>query len=224
MPDLSFHVDGAEAVAFAATPTLAFKLRIANAGGEKVHSVLLRCQIQIETVRRRYDGGEQSRLSDLFGPPEEWSRTLRTLFWTRIDLSVPGFVGETAVDLPVPCTYDFDVAATKYFDGLADGEAPLCLLFSGTVFYATEGRPVQVFQIPWEKEANFRLPVRVWREMMDRHHPNAAWLSVRKDVFDRLRRYKSRCALPTWENALESLLDRSEEPAGIDGGAGPSIP
>jgi hypothetical protein len=41
---------------------------------------------------------------------------------------------------------------------------------------------------------------------MDHYYPNSAWLCLRKDVFDRLYEYKRQRGLPTWEQALESLL------------------
>jgi hypothetical protein len=47
---------------------------------------------------------------------------------------------------------------------------------------------------------------------MDQHYPNSAWLSLRREVFDRLSTYKSRQGLPTWEDALERLLSAAEEP------------
>src|SRR4051794_27814516 len=123
MPDLSFQVEGAEAVPFAASPMLAFKLRVANADAEEsIQSVALRCQIQIEAARRKYDAGEQERLLDLFGEPERWSRTLRAMLWTHANVTVPPFQGSTVVDLPVQCTFDFNVAAAKYFAGLEGGE------------------------------------------------------------------------------------------------------
>ena len=49
---------------------------------------------------------------------------------------IPAFTGSTIADLQIPCTFDFNVAATKYFHGVSDGEIPLSLLFSGTLFYA----------------------------------------------------------------------------------------
>ena len=139
------------------------------------------------------------------------SQTQRPMLWTHARVTVPAFAESIVVDLPVPCTFDFNVAATKYFYALEEGEVPLCLLFSGTVFYEAEEEGLQVGQIPWDKETNFRLPVRVWKEMMDHYYPNSAWLCLRKDVFDRLYRYKMRRGLPTWEQALESLLPAAEE-------------
>ena len=47
---------------------------------------------------------------------------------------------------------------------------------------------------------------------MERHYPNTAYLCVRKDVFDRLDRFRSRRGLPSWEQALERLLAAVEEP------------
>lgn len=211
MPDLSFRVEHAEPLRFAAAPTLIFKLRISDAGESPIHAVALRCQIRLEPARRRYAPGEEERLLDLFGERHRWSQTLRPMLWTHASLIVPPFSGSTLVDLPIPCTYDFNVAATKYFYALEDGEAPLCLLFSGSIFYAAEAGSLQVAPISWEKEATFRLPVRVWKEMMDLYYPNTAWLSLRQDTFDRLYQYKSRRGLPTWEQALDGLLDAVQE-------------
>src|SRR5271170_1627173 len=167
MPDLSFKIDEAIVVPFAIAPTLAFKLRIDNANaGQAIHSVALRCQIQIEVTRRRYTPEEQAGMRDLFGEPDRWSQTLRSLLWTHANVVVPSFQGSTLVDLPIPCTFDFNVAATKYFEGLTDGEIPLNLMFSGTVFYADPDDVLQVAPISWELETKFKLPVKVWRDMM----------------------------------------------------------
>jgi hypothetical protein len=205
--DLNFQVEGVEAVAFAAAPTLALKLRIANAApAEQIQAILLRCQIQLEVTRRRYQPGEREKLFDLFGPPPEWGRTLRRILWTQVSVNVPAFAGSTAVDLPVPCTYDLNVATTKYFHALADGDVPLRLLFSGTVFYAGDRGALQAVQIPWEKEAVFRLPVHAWRDMMDHYYPNSAWLCLRKDLLDRLAQYKQGSGSVTWEQTFENLL------------------
>jgi hypothetical protein len=211
MPDLSFKVEGAEVAKFSASPQLAFKLRITNADpAETVHSVALRCQIQIEVTRRRYAAEEQENLRDLFGEPDRWSQTLRNLLWTHVNVNVPPFKGETVVELPVPCTFDFNVGATKYFHGLGDGEVHLCLMFSGTIFYAAEGEHFQVSPISWEKDARFKLPVKVWREMMDSYYPNSAWLCLRRDLFERLYEYKVRHGILTWEQALENMLQAEE--------------
>jgi hypothetical protein len=211
MPDLSFRIEEASAVSFAAAPTLAFKLRIENAvADEMIHTVALRCQIQIEVTRRRYTGEEQGRMRDLFGEPDRWSQTLRSLLWTHANIVVPSFCDSTLVDLPVPCTFDFNVAATKYFEGLTDGEIPLNLMFSGTVFYASSDDVLQVMPISWEQEAKFRLPVKAWREMMNSYYPNCVWLTLRRDVFERLYQYKRQHGIPTWEQALEEMLPVEE--------------
>jgi hypothetical protein len=217
MPDLNFQVEGAEPQRVAAEPLLLFKLRVteavpAGAAPKSIHTVVLRCQVRIEPGRRRYGAREQDRLLDLFGTPERWGQTVRPLLWTQVNLGVPAFAGSAVVDLPVPCSYDFSLAATKYFDALEEGEIPLCFLFSGTVFYESEDGGLQVAQIPWDKEAYFRLPAATWRSLMDHYYPNSAWLCLRKDVFDRLSQYKSRRNLPTWEQALEKLLSAAEGP------------
>ena len=212
MPDLHFEVEGVEPQRFAASPSLLFKLRLMETGKPPtpIQTVVLRCQIRIEPARRRYTDAERERLLDLFGTPERWGQTLRPMLWTHAVAVVPSFTGAAAVDLPVPCTYDFSVAATKYFGGLEGGEIPLCFLFSGTIFYEAEDGALQATQISWEKEAYYRLPAATWQGLMDHYYPNSAWLNLHKDVFDRLSRYKSRQGLPTWEKALERLLAAGE--------------
>jgi hypothetical protein len=212
VPDLSFRIEGAGAVQFAASPLVGLALRVDNVPpNEVIHTVALRCQIQIEATRRHYTSEEQTRLTDLFGEPDRWSRTLRSLLWTHVSVVVPKFAGSTIVELQVPCTFDFNVAATKYFAALADGDLPLCLLFSGTTFYENHEGGLQVSPIPWEKEARFRLPIAVWRDVIDTYYPNTAWLCLRRDVFDRLHAHKMRRGIPTWEQTIEELLPAAKE-------------
>jgi len=211
MPDLSFQIECAEVTAYSATPQLTFKLRLTSTTPEeRIHTVALRCQIQIEVARRRYTAEDQEKLRDLFGEADGWSRTLRNLLWTHLSVNVPAFEGSTVVDLPIPCTFDFNVAATKYFHGLGDGDVPLGLMFSGTVFYAPPEGGLQVAPISWDKESRFSLPVKVWREMMDRYYPGSAWLCLRRDVFERLYDHKVRHGIPTWEEAIERMLPAVE--------------
>jgi hypothetical protein len=211
MPDLDFRVEDAEVLKFAAVPSLLFKLRIENLEEEPIRSVALNTQIRIAATRRHYDTVEQERLLEVFGEPHRWGNTLRSLLWTHTNLQIPPFSGSTVIDMPVPCTYDLEVIGSKYFYALEDGEVPLEFLFSGTVYYAGEGGRLQIARISWEKEAEFRLPVRLWKEMMERYFPNSAWIRLRKDAFDRLYDYKVRMGLPTWEAAVEALLRASEQ-------------
>jgi uncharacterized protein DUF6084 len=208
VPDLSFQIESAAAVPFGAVPLLEFKLELVNQDAStRVHSGVLRCQIRIEATRRRYGVEEQARLLDLFGEPERWGTTLKPLLWTHTTIAVPQFADRTVLDVPVPCSFDFTVAATKYFDGLLAGEVPLDFLFSGTVFYeSVESGPLHVEPIPWDKEARFRLPVKTWRDLMDHYYPNGAWLRLRRDTFERLSEYKRQHGIPTWEEALERIL------------------
>jgi len=211
MPNLDFSVDGAEVLRFAAVPSLLFKLRIANLEEEPIRSVALNTQIRIAATQRHYDAAEQERLLELFGEPSRWKDTLRSLLWTHTVVHVPPFSGSTVADMPVTCTYDLEVVAAKYFYALEDGEVPLEFLFSGTIFYAGEDGRLQVARISWEKDAEFRLPVRLWKEMMERYFPNSAWIRLHRDAFDQLYDYKIRRGLPTWETAIEALLHASEQ-------------
>ena len=212
MPDLRFAIAGVDAVANAAAPLLAFKLQIVNAPGDEIiHTVALRVQIQIEVTRRKYDSGEQARLQDLFGEPDRWGQTLRNMLWTHTSMVVPRFTGSTMADLQIPCTFDFNVAATKYFHGVTGGDLPLCFQFSGTVFYQGSDQTLQVAPISWDKEAKYRLPVKVWKDLMEAYYPNSAWLALQRDTFEKLYQFKVREGIPTWEEALERALNALPE-------------
>ena len=210
MPDLRFQVESAEATPNAATPLLTFKVRATDAEMLPIHSIALRVQVQIEPPRRRYTPEEQEHLKDLFGEPERWSKSMHPLLWTNLSVNVPAFDGSTIIDVPVPCTFDFNVAVTKYIYGLEEGEIPTTLLFSGTVFHA--GRMgLQVAQIPWDREASYRLPVQLWKEMMELYYPHTTWLCLQRDVFEKLYKFKAQHGIPTWERALERILELTEE-------------
>ncbi len=209
MPELSFRIEAAAAPAYTAAPTLILELRVGNnPPHEIIHTIVLRCQVQIEPARRRYSTQEQTRLHDLYGEPSRWAQTVRPLHWMNTSVTVPSFSDATLVKLELPCSFDFNVAATKYFHSLQSGEIPLTVMFSGTMFYADSDGRLQATQIPWDSEASFRLPVEVWRQMMNAHYPNTAWLCLQRDVFEKLLDYKVRNAVPTFEQALEELLNQ----------------
>lgn len=212
MPDLSIEVEHARVVPFAAAPTVAFGLRVANRpAAETIHNIALRCQIQIEATHRQYDRENGVPLLDLFGAPARWNETMHSILWTHASAFVPSFEGSTAIEVHVGCSFDFNVAATKYFYGLTDGEVPLLFLFSGSIFYEAPDGALQVYPISWEKEARFRLPIVTWRELMDAYYPNTNWLVVRRDTFDRLYRYKLQHGIPTWDAVIEQVLDDAGE-------------
>jgi len=212
MPELNFQIEGAKPVLHGASPLLAFELKVTNSGSEPaIHTVVLRAQIQIEVTRRRYTPEEQAKLLDLFGEPSRWGQTLKNMLWTNAIVIVPGFEKETIAQLEVPCTFDFNVGATKYFHGLSEGDLPLNFLFSGTVFYADGNEQLQVAPISWEKEAKFKLPLKTWKDLIDHYYPNSAWLYLRRDVFDRLYQYKVRHGIPSWEQVIERVLAGTEE-------------
>jgi hypothetical protein len=206
IPDLSFEVAGVAAERYSAAPTLNFALRIERAGGGLVRSILLDTQIQIAARRRPYGEAEQAWLIELFGTPDRWGTTLRTLLWTRTTLVVPPFTDSVLINLPIACSYDLEVNASSYLSGLQDGDVPLEFLFSGSVFYTGPEGMLQTARISWDREAEYRLPVSVWREAMDRHFPGSAWVRLGRPAFDLLRAYKAEHGLRTLEDAVERLI------------------
>ncbi|MEU1878803.1 DUF6084 family protein [Streptosporangium sp. NPDC020072] len=213
MTDLGFSCLDARPDPFAAAPTLLFRLRLTEPDGGRVQAAVLRCQIRVEPRRRRHTPREAELLGDLFGDPSRWGTTLTALQFANVSATVPGFTGETEIDLPVPVTYDLEVAAARYFAALDDGEIPLILLFSGTVFTRTP-QGLSAGQVPWDREARHRLPVAVWRELMDRHFPGQGWLRLDRETLRELGRFKSARALTTWDETVRALLAQTREAAG----------
>lgn len=206
---MGFEVVGAEVDAAGAAPTVSVALRITAAPGQQVQSILLRCQVRIEPERRRYDHDEQARLLDLFGEPHRWSETVKPFQLSHITLPVRGFTDSTEVTLPLALSYDLEVGVGKYLHALRDGAVPLLLLFSGTVFHrAADG--LQVEQIPWDREAQYDLPVSVWTAAIDAHYPGTGWLRLQRETIDALQAYKNRHTMPTWDDVVTRLLEEAD--------------
>lgn len=212
MPDFDFHISGARAATDGLTPLMVFDLEIENdPPNERIQSVLLQTQVRIEAVRRRYDDQERERLLDLFGRPEDWGRTLRDLIWSNQSTTVPSFNDRTTVELTIPCTFDLNVAATKYFYGIEGGEIPLVFLFTGTVLYS-DGSRTLIQRISWDKECRYRMPVERWKALMDEHYAGSAWMYLDRDLVDRLFMYKQRHGCASWNDAIARLLAAADEP------------
>ncbi|WP_181776998.1 DUF6084 family protein [Amycolatopsis pittospori] len=213
MADLVFDCVDAAPERYGVVPSLNLRLRISEVSGERIEAIALRCQIRIEPHRRRYSPQEAEQLRDLFGETGRWADTVKPMQFTTVSAMVPGFTGATTIELPVPVTYDLEIASTKYFNAVSDGVIPLLLLFSGTVFGKNEGR-MSVQQVPWSKETSYDLPVKVWRETVDLHFPGSAWLRLDRETLNALQRYKSRNALPTWSGTVAALLEAAERREG----------
>ena len=207
MPDLDFQVGSAEPAERGLVPLIHFRISIVNrTPAEKIQNVLLHAQIQIQSPQRSYTATEKEKLRELFGRPEDWGQTLRNKLWAHANTIVPAFTDRTEALLAVPCTFDLNVAATKYFYALENGDVPLLFLFSGTIFYCGPDGRLQIQQISWDKECAWRMPVDTWRKMMDQHYPNIAFLWLERGVFDRLYEFKRKHSFATWEGVIDRLL------------------
>jgi hypothetical protein len=218
MPELNFQVTGVESAARSLVPLLHFKFKVSSTNPtDAIQGLLLNAQIQIQSPQRNYSPPEKERLLDLFGTPDRWGQTLRNRLWTYANCTLGAFTGTTETILPVPCTFDLNVAAVKYLYALEQGEVPLLFLFSGSVFYLSAEGKLQVERISWEKECTYRMPIELWKRLMDEHYPNCGWMYLKRDVFDRLYAYRRAHGFTNWDQAVESLLvtqeDKSEVPS-----------
>ncbi len=209
-PDPEFAVIGARSVRYAATPMLTLDLQITEPSGRQIYMVALTIQLMIEPARRSYDDATRERLFELFGAPERWAVTTRSLVWSQLDVVVPAFTAATTVAVPIACNYDMELAAAKYLHSLPDGEAPLALHFNGMIYYAGEDGALQMVLVPWTKSIDFRMPVSVWTKTIDHYYPNTTWLAVRNETFEGLQREKLRRGLATLDACVSALLDEAD--------------
>lgn len=212
MADLTIDCVDVRPERYGTSPTMIFRLRITENSATPIHAIALRVQIRIEPQRRRYSPGESELLMSLFGEPSRWAETLKPMQFTTVSAMVPSFTGSTEIDVPVPCSYDLEVAAGKYFHALSDGIVPFVLLFSGTAFSKGQ-QGFWVDQVPWHLESDYRMPVEAWQQLMDLYFPNEGWVRLRRDTLDALMRYKAKHAIPSWDAAMEKLLAEAGEAA-----------
>jgi hypothetical protein len=210
MSDYTFSVLDVFVEPYAVAPQLTARVRVEEATGQPVHAIALRCQLRIQPQRRPYGPGEQGGLVGIFGDRERWVDTLRPLLWMQCNTTVQGFTGSTELDLPLPCTYDFDVVGSRYLHALDAGAVPLTFLFSGTVFTrGVAGFGVQ--QVPWDCEADHDMPVAVWRQLIDAHYPGTGWIRMDRDALALLERFRAERGLTSWEETVHQLLaDRQQ--------------
>jgi hypothetical protein len=201
MSDFVFDCLGVHAEPYAAAPTLLLRLRISETSGRRIQAIALRCQLRIQPIRRRYSDEEAARLADLFGERSRWGDTLKPIQLATLSVLVPAFTGAVEIEVPLPVSYDLEVATGQYFHALDEGEVPLLMLFSGTVF-----TPDGIVQVPWDRECEHRMPVAVWRDLMNLYFPGGGWLRLTRETLDALQEFKHRNTIPTWDAAVTALL------------------
>jgi uncharacterized protein DUF6084 len=205
MTMLAISVLGAQPSPQTASPGITFRLRVEERSGARVHSMTLRCRVQISARCRRYAEDEQSRLYELFGDFSQWERTLRTVTWSQSTLVVSAFDGRIDIDLSVPCTYDLQVAAAKYLHAIRDRRVPLTFLFSGMMFQVAGGG-LRIEPVPWDLETSYQMRASIWHAAMDQFFPGRGRLMLRRDTIDRLQAFRGQHAVVSWDEAIDLLL------------------
>ena len=210
MPELDFEIVSAEVKPHSAVPTLLFKMLVSNRNeNEEVYAAALKCQVLIEATRRSYDEELKTGLREVFGDPDRWEETVRSLMWMTITIPVSRFRKSAIVDIAIPVCEDHITAAGKYFFTVKKGEIPLAFLFSGTLFFAGPEGGVQITQVPWHKEASYRMPADLWNQMMEIYFPGSRWVKLSSETFNRIYQYKARNNFTSLEECVEWLLKES---------------
>jgi hypothetical protein len=207
IPEPEFAITGAAHMAFAATPTMLFTATATDDSGLAIQSIALTAQVMIDPAKRGYDPETRERLAELFGPPASWAPATSGLPWARVSAAVPGFTGSTTFGLEVPCTYDLEVAAAKYFYAVEDGEIPLSFHFNGNVFYRPPGGQLTIVPVSWSSTAQYRMEVSVWRAMIAEHYPGGGWIRLNDATLAALNQRRARRGLPSFDACVEELLE-----------------
>jgi hypothetical protein len=208
-PEPEFSVLSMNAVKYAAAPMLNFDLHVTESSGRQVYMIALTIQVMLEPARRSYDDATRERLKGLFGEPERWSVTTRSLVWAQVDVVVPAFTAATTVTVPIACSYELEVAAAKYFHSLTDGEVPLAFHFNGTIYYKDYDGQMQMVLVPWTRSCDYRMPVSVWQDMIAMYYPNTAWIALNGATIDALQSEQVNRGLATADALIMRLLEES---------------
>ena len=209
MREIACRLESVAELKYAVVPTIVLGLRVS--ANQPVSGVDLRCQIMVDVPSRAHSSTERSRLTKLYGDTTASAAPLHPLLWAHTSANFPAFDRQCAVDLTVPVSFDFDVAVTKYFHGLEGEGIPLRLHFSGMIFYRDVRDQLQIARIPWTTEAGGQLPLGLLRSLRDRYYPGSTWLRMPRATFARLFDYKQGVGAPSWEIALDRLLDAADE-------------
>lgn len=210
VPEPEFTVLSASARRHAAVPAIEFDVSVSEPTGRQVYVIALSAIVMIEPARREYDDESKERLVELFGPPERWGTTTTAIVWNRSDVLVPTFTGSTTFRVPVPVSYDLEVAGAKYFDAVSAGTIPLALNFNGTIHYRDDDGRLQVTLVPWSCSAEFAFPVEIWREAIDHAYPHRRWVTLHDETLRALLADKARRGVPTVDAAIAALLGESQ--------------
>lgn len=207
VPEPEFEITHAGHLAFAAAPTMVFQARATDTGAHEIQSLALSVQVMIEPASRGYDPDTRSRLTELFGPPARWAASTQGLYWGQVAIVVPSFRESTGFAIELPCTYDLEVAAAKYFHALDYGGVPLAFHFSGQVFYRGKDGRLQVTLVPWSRTSHFLMPVAAWKAMITEHYPGVGWVKLSEETLRALNERRASRGLPTFDACVRELLD-----------------
>lgn len=207
---LEFTILGAEPIEYSATPGVRFHLHVSEPEGREVYTIALSSQIHIDPARRTYDDATRARLVELFGAPERWGATTHSFQWARVESLVPTFTGSTAFTLELPCTYDLEVAASRFFHSLPDGNVPLTFHFNGTVLYSGAEERLQVVLVPWSCSSRWSMPVEVWKRTIAAHYPGGGWIRLTEETLEQLSQHKAERGQHTFDDTVRTLLHGRE--------------
>lgn len=205
-PDPEFTVVGARAEEYAASPTVVFSLRVREPSEREIYTIALSVRILVDPTGRSYNEEAREALFDLFGPAEHMAASMQSLVWGQVGVLAPSFTGEETFDVSVPCTYDLEVATSKYFASLPDGVAPLDFHFNGTILYSGEDDRLQIVHVPWRCTARYRMPVAVWRQAVDASFAQTGWIRLHDETLARLRRRQAERGAPSFDALVAELL------------------
>ena len=173
-----------------------FVAAIDSRAAHAIRSVLLDVQIQIAAPAAVYDPGRAGAAGRAVRRARALGHTLRTLLWLRTTVVVPPFTGATVVDLRRAVHLRLrghGVALPRTRSTTARCRSSSCS--AGPSSTPAPAGALQTARIALGREAEYRLPVAVWRETMDSYFPGSAWLRLRPRRLRPAVAYRARHAL-----------------------------
>ena len=142
-----------------------------------IYTIALRCQINVDPARRRYDADPASDCPSCSESPSGGARRPRASCGRASTCSSRASKARPTSTSRCPAATTSRSRPPDISRGLSDGAVPLSFHLSGSVFYKTSSGELRITQVPWDIDVRYELPLAVWTDMMEHHYPEE-WLGA----------------------------------------------
>jgi Family of unknown function (DUF6084) len=65
--------------------------------------------------------------------------------------------------------------------------------------------------VSWSRTAQYKMPVSVWRAMIEEHYPGGGWIRLHESTLAALNRRRAGHGLPSFDACVSELLELQDD-------------